>query len=147
MTGRICLLGLGLALLGADGDGEASRGRLTVVVSGLESDEGRVVIALLDSADSYENEDRAYRDTRAQPSGGTASATFEGVEFGAYAVKVFHDENGNGKLDTNFIGIPKERFGFSNNVMGRFGPPDFEQARFVLDRPELTLEIDAVRPF
>ena len=41
----------------------------------------------------------------------------------------------------------KERFGFSNNVMGRFGPPDFEQARFVLDQPELTLEIEAVTAF
>lgn len=49
---------------------------------------------------------------------------------GEYAISVFHDENSNKTLDKNFIGIPKESFGFSNNVMGIMGPPSFKNAKF-----------------
>lgn len=55
---------------------------------------------------------------------------FNNLKAGKYAIRVFHDKNDNGKLDTTFIGIPKERFGFSNNVMGKFGPPSLEQQLF-----------------
>jgi uncharacterized protein (DUF2141 family) len=46
---------------------------------------------------------------------------------------LYVDSNKNEKLDTNFFGIPKEQFGFSNNAKGRFGPPSFESASFELD--------------
>jgi len=46
------------------------------------------------------------------------------------AVSVFHDENGNGKLDRNFIGMPKEGVGASNDAVGTLGPPKFDDARF-----------------
>ncbi|HCR54239.1 MAG TPA: hypothetical protein DIW27_07485 [Cytophagales bacterium] len=44
---------------------------------------------------------------------------------GEYSVSVIHDENDNGELDSNFMGIPKEGFAFGNNALGTFGPPDF----------------------
>jgi uncharacterized protein (DUF2141 family) len=59
--------------------------------------------------------------------------TISELRIGSYAIRVFHDQNSNGKLDTNLIGIPKERFGFSNNVMGQFGPPAFEEQLFMHD--------------
>ena len=49
---------------------------------------------------------------------------------GKYAIKVFHDENDNRELDVNWMGIPKEPYGFSNDAMGTFGPPSFQQAAF-----------------
>ena len=49
---------------------------------------------------------------------------------GKYAFKYFHDENSNKKLDTNLIGIPKEGYGFANNIYGSFGPPDFKDTIF-----------------
>ncbi|MCX8149609.1 MAG: DUF2141 domain-containing protein [Thermaurantimonas aggregans] len=49
---------------------------------------------------------------------------------GNYSVEAFHDQNNNGKLDTNPFGIPREPYGFSNNVRGSFGPPDFELTLF-----------------
>lgn len=55
--------------------------------------------------------------------------TFEGLKAGIYAISIFHDENDNGKLDTNFIGIPTEPYGFSNNAKGMFGPPDFKDCQ------------------
>lgn len=56
--------------------------------------------------------------------------TFADLPIGSYAIRIFHDQNSNGKLDKNLVGIPKERFGFSNNVMGKFGPPSFEEQLF-----------------
>ena len=54
---------------------------------------------------------------------------------GEYAIAVFVDANGNGKMDKNFLGIPKEQYGFSNNVMGRMAAPSFEQAKFEVTGP------------
>ena len=51
---------------------------------------------------------------------------------GTWAVLSFQDENDNGKLDRNVLGIPKERYAFSRDARGRFGPPSFEDAAFVL---------------
>jgi len=51
---------------------------------------------------------------------------------GKYAFKYFHDENKNENLDLNWIGIPKEGYGFSNNAKGTLGPPSFEKTIFVL---------------
>lgn len=59
----------------------------------------------------------------------TVRVRFEGVQEGDVALKLFHDVDGNGKLDTNWMGIPKEPYGFSNDAMGTFGPPSWEQAR------------------
>ena len=57
------------------------------------------------------------------------------VPYGEYAVTLFVDFNGNKKLDKNFLGIPKEQYGFSNNVMGKMSPPTFDQAKFVIKGP------------
>ena len=51
---------------------------------------------------------------------------------GKYGVKVLIDTNGNADIDLNFFGLPKEQFGFSNNVLGLFGAPKFEKASFEL---------------
>ena len=58
--------------------------------------------------------------------------TFE-IPAGTYVIGYYIDANGNEKLDTNFIGIPKEEYGFSNKARGTFGPPSFESASFTLD--------------
>ena len=65
-----------------------------------------------------------------------------GLVDGEYALSIFHDENSNHKLDTTFIGIPKEGFGFSQNPYVFFGPPSFNKAKFVLKtRTKLKVKI------
>jgi uncharacterized protein (DUF2141 family) len=54
---------------------------------------------------------------------------------GEYAFTLYVDFNGNQKIDKNFLGIPKEQYGFSNNVMGRMSPPTFDQAKFAIAGP------------
>lgn len=55
---------------------------------------------------------------------------------GAYAFRYFHDENGDEKINTNFMGIPREGYGFSNNAKGSFGPPSFEKMLFELTKSD-----------
>jgi uncharacterized protein (DUF2141 family) len=52
------------------------------------------------------------------------------IPYGKYAVTIFHDVNGDTELNSNFMGIPKEPYGFSNNPRAMFGPPSFEQSLF-----------------
>ena len=67
-------------------------------------------------------------------SDGNSSFTFKDVKPGTYAIRYFHDENNNGKMDTGTFGIPKEGYGFSNNARGFMGPPDFEDMLFEVDK-------------
>jgi uncharacterized protein (DUF2141 family) len=70
-----------------------------------------------------------------------AVCEFLGVAPGTYAVSVFHDENSNGKLDTNFMGIPREGVGASNDAKGHLGPPKFDAASFHFLGGRLELKI------
>ncbi len=62
--------------------------------------------------------------------GGAALCLFKGVPKGVYGISAFHDENANGKLDTNFIGLPTEDYCASRDARGTFGPPSFSDAKF-----------------
>lgn len=59
---------------------------------------------------------------------------FENVPTGSYGVKLFHDVNGNNRLDSNAMGIPREPYAFSNNARGNFGPAKFKDAAFTIDK-------------
>lgn len=74
------------------------------------------------------------------------SETFEikNIKKGEYAIAIYHDENEDGKCNRNFIGMPKEPYGFSNNYRPRFSAPDFDDCRFYL-RSDTTISIKLVR--
>jgi uncharacterized protein (DUF2141 family) len=117
-------------------------GVLTVVPLGLEKNQGSVMISLINSEAAFDDDEKPLRSAIVKVENKRARAVFEDVPHGDYAVKIFHDENSNQKLDTNFVGMPKEMFGFSNNALGRFGPPSYEQARFRFDSEAVTVEIE-----
>lgn len=70
-----------------------------------------------------------------------ARCDFEDIPPGTYALAVIHDENMNGELDTNVLGIPKEGYGFSNDARALFGAPSFSEASFTYDGQTLDLTI------
>ena len=71
------------------------------------------------------------------------SYTFSNLTTGEYALAIYHDENSNGKLDSNFLGMPTEDYVFSNYATGNFGPPSFEDAKFTLtDTLDIKLELN-----
>jgi uncharacterized protein (DUF2141 family) len=120
---------------------EKPTGTLIITVTGLRTAAGNVQIGLCNSEKSYDGEEKKFNGAIIKVEKKTVEWKIEDVPFGEYAVKVFHDENGNDELDTNFFGMPTESYGFSNNASGTFGPPSYEDAKFLFDKPEMTVEI------
>jgi uncharacterized protein (DUF2141 family) len=103
----------------------------SVQISGLESNSGKCILYLYKDKKGFPNNaNKAISTITVSIKDGKAIGIFQGLSSGGYAVSVVHDENGNGKLDNNFLGIPKEGIGTSNNPKSSFGPPSFEDARF-----------------
>jgi uncharacterized protein (DUF2141 family) len=113
---------------------------LTVEIKGLTSANGKVLIALYDKADGWMKQGLKMGRTAAQKDGVTYE--FKDLPPGEYALSIHHDENDNGKFDTNLVGMPIEPYGFSNDAMGNFGPPTFEQAKFKLDTDKKTVTLN-----
>lgn len=109
-------------------------GSLTGQLTNLRGGGGACYLALFASAEGFPRQTSlAVRTLRLPVGGGTASFRFENLPSGSYALAVYHDENSNGQLDKNFLGLPTERYGFSNNARSMmFFPPSFGAARFVV---------------
>lgn len=116
-----------------------------VEIAGFRNDKGQVSCALYSSSDGFpKKREKAIGRINSPISHNSAVCEFSEIAPGRYAVSVFHDENSNGKLDTNFMGIPREGVGASNGAKGHFGPPKFEAAAFDFSggRTELTITIN-----
>ncbi|WP_418639375.1 DUF2141 domain-containing protein [Winogradskyella sp.] len=111
---------------------------VTVTVTNANNDKGKMFVALYNSENGFL--ETSYKGAMSKIEDKTCTVTFEGMPKGTYAVSVFHDENDNGKLDTNFLGIPKEDYGCSNNATGFMGPPKWADAKFEL-KNDKTLSI------
>ena len=94
------------------------------------SDQGRVMIAVYDSEAAYNGQGAPVRSMAAAPG---QPVRIEGLAPGRYAVKSFHDLNGNGQMDSNPFGMPPEPFAFSNNARGNMGPAPWAAAAFDVD--------------
>ena len=102
---------------------------LTIVITGIEELKGEIRLALFDSEEAFDNGGSAAQGRLAPVAEEKVTVVIDDLEAGEYAIKLFHDADGNGELDTNMMGMPKERYGFSNNK-GRFGPPPWQEAVF-----------------
>ncbi|MEM8550104.1 MAG: DUF2141 domain-containing protein [Verrucomicrobiota bacterium] len=101
---------------------------LTVRVTGLDDDRGKVIVALFTNEKDWLK--KPVANLTVTPKNRAAQATFTGLAPGNYAASVIADQNDDGELDTNFLGMPTERYGFSNNATGTFGPASFTDASF-----------------
>ena len=133
MTALVLSL-LSLATAGAPG--------ITVHIEGLRSARGTLRCALHNRAEAFPVDvTKAVSTTTAPAQVGGVVVHFDPPPVGDYAVACFHDENGNGKLDANFLGIPQEGVGSSNDAKGHFGPPKFADAQFHFAGTEAALTI------
>jgi uncharacterized protein (DUF2141 family) len=106
-------------------------GTLKVIFENLSSFKGKLHYILFDQREGFPNEeDKGIKQGTISAMDAKEGLLIDGLQEGTYALSVFHDENSNGKLDTNFLGIPKEDFGFSNNPRIFFGPPSFNGSKF-----------------
>jgi uncharacterized protein (DUF2141 family) len=112
---------------------------LTVKVTGLRNATGKVRLTLMRDSNTVEKRE-------AEIDAGTLSAqtVFENLPQGVYSVFVFQDENMNGKMDFDEMGIPLEGYGASNNPEKRMGPPDPDEAKFTVNQPKVAIEIKLI---
>ncbi len=116
---------------------------LKVKITDLKSSDGHILYLLFKGESGFpDDESKSERQGKIPASEAGKGIIFDNLSPGDYALSVIHDENDNDKLDTNFMGIPKEGFGFSNNPRIMFGPPSFEKCLFkVPESSTLTIEL------
>lgn len=114
----------------------ASAATLVIQVRGVQSDQGAIYAGVC--ATGFGEGDCPYKGREAAAVG-TVELRIQGVEPGDYAIAVFQDLNGNGRIDRPFF-IPTEPYGFSNDT-GRIGPPRFEAAKVSVREPTTTVVI------
>ena len=109
----------------------AHAGELTVTITDIRAAQGSLMLSLVDSDAAWNSQAKPVAARKVVAEKGEMQFKFSDLPAGVYAVQVMHDENDNSKLDTNFLGIPSEGYGFSNNpnVMRR---ATFDEARFEL---------------
>ncbi len=122
--------------------GQSNQTSLQVSISGASSDAGSIRILVFSKSSGFPDQvKQAVRSISLPPKSGKASFKLTDLPAGTYAIGVIHDLDNNGKLSTNAVGYPTEKFGFSNNPKVYFGPPSFEKAAFVLGKTAVSLEI------
>ena len=108
----------------------ANASDLTINIEGIKDAGGTIMLGLFDEA-SY-NGDGAVNGADLVVAGDTVTVTFDGLEPGEYAVRLFHDVNDDGEMNTNPFGMPTEPYAFSNDARGRFGPAKWNAAKFTV---------------
>lgn len=116
-------------------------GDMVVRITGFDSNNGNVRVALCNSAEDYQGT-FPFRHAIEKITNQKVEFTFKNIPFGEYAIKCFHDENSNGTLDRNSMGIPVEAYGFSNNAPANYGPPDYDDAKFSFNKDKQIVEIN-----
>ena len=96
------------------------------------AEDGVVMAALFDSQSAYDGAGAPVRSAMVNVAGGERVARFEGLPPGDYALRAFHDVNGDGEMNANPFGMPTEPFAFSNNAVGNMGPASWERAHFAV---------------
>jgi len=115
--------------------------KLELEITGLDQTYGTLMIALFDSQAGFKSE-TAAQSRKVVVSKDSAAVIFKGLVAGQYAIKVFHDQNQNGELDTNGMGIPSEPYGFSNNASDPFSAPEWEETKFSVSDAQVFHQIN-----
>lgn len=120
-----------------------AQSKIVARISNVRNDRGVCQVCLFNNAASFKGESGTpVQCVQAPVKGGQSEALFENIPAGMYAVMVFHDANKNKKLDQNFLGIPKEGYGASQNKLPFASAPSFNDNKFLVpDKTVTTLRI------
>jgi uncharacterized protein (DUF2141 family) len=110
---------------------------LTVEITGAKSSKGHVMAEIFSDADTWLKKPISGERVL---SGDRVVLVFKNLPTGRHALSIFHDENGNGKLDTNLMGMPTEAFGFSRDAKGVMGPAKFDDAAIRMES-DMTIKV------
>lgn len=131
---------LSATLAGLSLAANAAAAELAVNVHDVRAQTGALRVALVNTTAAWDGKAAPVQAQQARPQGDSAHFTFKDLPAGDYAVLLTHDENDNGTLDTNLVGMPVEGYGFSNNpqVMRK---PTFDEARFSVPASGTAIDI------
>lgn len=116
--------------------------RLEAEIEGLRNSNGKVRCALWNSPQGFaKNDDSQFATASAAIDDQRATCVFNNLPAGSYAIAVLHDENGNGRMDYDFLGLPKEGYGFSNDAKALLSAPPFPAAEIKYDGVSLVTPI------
>jgi uncharacterized protein (DUF2141 family) len=104
-----------------------SQYKLDIEISEIRSNKGYILLQLFDGKEKVLSQEQN------PVKNNSCLFSFTSLTPGKYAVRYYHDENMNGEMETNLVGKPTEGYGFSNNVIGKFGPPPFEKWLFEIN--------------
>jgi uncharacterized protein (DUF2141 family) len=136
-------LGVAFAIVGQTHVARATgSGAIAVTVDGFRNTTGQARVAVFNQRQGFpDGESDAFRRTVAAIEGGRVQVRFDDLPYGEYAVSMYHDENGDQKLNKKIFGIPTEGYGVSNNVVHGMRSPKFAEAKFVLAEVEREIQI------
>jgi uncharacterized protein (DUF2141 family) len=122
---------------------ETGKGTISITIINIKNSTGQINANLFNGKDGFPaNYKVAYRILRIKAKEGDYSLIeFNDLNYGEYAIAIIHDEDQNNEMKTGLFGIPLEGFGFSNNVMGKFGPPEYSEATIKLNKKKLAINI------
>ena len=115
---------------------------IVVNIDGFRTDKGKCLLSLFNNKKGFpSNQEKAVYVTFGRIQNRKLTLVIKDMAIGEYAIAVVHDENDNNKLDTNFLGIPKEGIGVSNNAKSIMGPPSYEDSKFQLKEEGMVANI------
>lgn len=115
---------------------------LRVKVENITAGKGRIHIGLYKDPATFPKKKLAFGGKEAPvTAAGSMEIELTGLAPGRYAIAVFHDLNGNGKMDTNPVGVPTEPYAFSNGAVAKWKSPGFEEAAFDLPEGGKTISV------
>ena len=121
---------------------QVKKGTLIIEFTGLNNNKGKVLAGLYNDLKTFPKENKALRNLKKTPKSNKCIINAPDLPYGDYAVAAMHDENESGNMDFNFIGLPTEIYGFSNNKRpGLLGPPGFKACMFKIDKPVVKIKI------
>lgn len=120
----------------------AQSGIIKIEIEGIKNSKGIMQIGLYNAEADFPDFEKIFKGASPKPNTSGVVYSFNNIPAGTYAIALWQDENEDKELNKNLFGVPKEKYGFSNNVFGSFGPPDFKDASFkVEDGKTSTLKI------
>ncbi len=123
----------------------AKRKPLTIILKNLESATAPIYVSVYGVKSKFPSPKGQLKEYKFMPNGKEYSAEITDLKFGTYALATYQDENSSGEIDKNFIGMPTEGFGFSNNYKPKVKAPAFKDCKFAYSEKNNTITVSMIR--
>lgn len=111
--------------------------KLTIHIENIKVFEGQIEIGVFNTSTNFLKEGSAIKNYYVSVDNHTATFIIDDLPKGEYAISMYHDENSDGECNRNILGIPKEPYGFSNNIKPQFSAPSYKDCKFLLEEDKI----------